>query len=164
MESFNLVADGIVQLLVDDVPEGGNLRKIGHQGIQEGDSLGGILVGEAQDEHHRAGFRRPDEHVAEIPLIVADIVEIVPVFDTELLDKQADSIGRLWLEPAFLDIQDLVEEFAHVEAQAHPVIRRYGIRIFAMKHPAFAGSAEFQLVTVKLRPLGGECRPDFRDL
>ena len=26
------------------------------------------------------------------------------------------------------------------------------------------GSAEFQFVTVKLRALGGECRPDFRDL
>ena len=63
-----------------------------------------------------------------------------------------------------MDVQDLVEELAHMESQAHAVILGNRIRILAAEHPALAGSAEFQLVTIKLRTLGGECRPDFRDL
>ena len=158
------VSYGIIQLFVDNVVETGNLWETGRYGIQEGLSVRFLFPGEADDEHDLAGFGGPDEHVAEKTAVLPDVVEFVAVVDAELLDKQADRIGWLRLEPAFLDVQDLVEELAHVEAQAHPVVLGNRIGILAVKHPALAGRAEFQLVTVKLRALGGECRTDFRHL
>ena len=35
-----------------------------------------------------------------------------------LFGKKADFVGRFRLKPAFLKIQHLVEEFAHMEAKA----------------------------------------------
>ena len=162
VQDRGLVADGIVQFLVDDVPEGGDLREFGRDGFQEGGPALFILVGEAHDQHDRTRFRRPDEHVAEETVILADIVEFVAVINAELLDEQADRVGRFGLEPAFANVQDLVEELSDMEPQSHPLVLRNGVRILAMEQPAAAGCAEFQFVTIILRTRGGEGWTDLR--
>ena len=63
---------------------------------------------------------------------------------------------------ALLDIQDFIEEFAHMEAKAHAVVFCNFIRILSGKQPAAFRCAEFQLVTVILSLFGGECRSYFR--
>ena len=140
------------------------MRKMGNQGIQKGFSADFVLLGEDQDEHNFAFFRSTDEHIAEKAVIFPDIVEFIPVFYAELLDKQANSIAGFRLQMAFFDIQDFVEEFAHVEAQTHAIFFGNGSRILVPEQPAFVGSAEFQLVTIVLNAFRGECGPDFRHL
>ena len=51
-----------------------------------------------------------------------------------------------------------------MESEAHPVVFRDGVGILALEHPSTVGCAEFQLVAIELRTLGGEGRTDFRDL
>ena len=86
------------------------------------------------------------------------------MIQAELLDMQADSIGRLLLQVALFNVQDFVKELAHMEAQTHFLGLCKGVGIFVFEDPAAAGSAEFQLVTIKLSGFGGKGRADFRNL
>ena len=97
-------------------------------------------------------------------MIFPDIVEFVAVFYTELLDKQANSIGRLRLQVALFNVQHLVEKLAHMEAQAHFIGLRNAVRILAGQYPALAGGAEFQLIPIILSFFRRKGGPDFRHL
>ena len=58
------------------------------------------------------------------------------MLDRVLLDEEADGIGRFALQMTFPDIEHLVEETAHVEAQAQPVFVGELAPVFAGEQPA----------------------------
>ena len=64
--------------------------------------------------------------------------------------------------PAY--VQDLVEEFAYVEAETDSFFRRKRLGILAVEEPAFRGEGKFELVAVESGPVGGDDGGDGRYL
>ena len=71
---------------------------------------------EAHDEHHVAFLSRAHDHVSEKAYVFTYVEEGESVFKSVILYKQADFVGWFGLEPAMLDIKDLVKETAYVES------------------------------------------------
>ena len=161
MQDAGLVADGVVLLVVDDVVERADLRELLRNGVQQGSAQGEVLA-EADDDHHRAGVRRAHEHVAQLAVVLADVVEGNAVLQAELLDKEADLIGRFGLQVAALDVQDLVEIFPDVEAQAGAGGHAGGDLL--TRHPALAGGGEFEFVAVVAGLVGAQDGAELRHL
>ena len=159
MQDAGLVADGVVLLVIDDVVERADLRKLLRHSVQQGSAQGEVLS-EADDDHHRAGVRRAHEHVAQLAVVLANIIEGDAVLEAELLDKEADLIGRFGLQVAALDVQDLVEILADVEAQAGAG-RHAGGDLFA-GHPALVRGGEFEFVAVVAGLVGAQDGAEFR--
>ena len=76
----------------------------------------------------------------------------------------ANGIGWFALEMAFLDVYDLVEEAAYVEAEALAVHFVYAFRVFAVQQPAAVREGEFELVPVAFGFLGWQNSLYFRHL
>ena len=53
-------------------------------------------------------------------------------------------------------VQHLVEEAAHMEAEAQLLLCRHAFRIFVGEYPALVRSRELELVAVELGLVGGE--------
>ena len=138
------------------------MRKSFKYGAHQFLAGGTVFIIEDEDDHQVAGLRCPDEHVAHVAHVCADVEELQPVFDTVVLDEKTDFIGRGLLQVAFPDVQDFVEEFAHVESDAHPFLRRHLFRILILQEPAARGEGKLQLVAVELRFFRGNGRPDLR--
>ena len=65
------------------------------------------------------------------------------MLESVVLDKEADSVGRFALEVAFLNVENLVEELAYVEAEPDLFLVTEGLGILFREYPAFVGSGEF---------------------
>ena len=81
-----------------------------------------------------------------------------------LPDEQADGVRGFALQMALLDVEHLVEEAAHVEAQAQEFFRAEGLPVFARQQPAMVREGEFQLVAVMIGLGGAQDGGDFRKI
>jgi hypothetical protein len=97
-------------------------------------------------------------------VILTYVIESEAVTYGVILYEQAKGIGRLPLEPAVVDVEDLVEKLADVESKAAALAVRKGSRIFGREYPSFIGGAEFQLVTVFYRARRANYGRELRNL
>ena len=110
-----------------------------------------VVRAEDHDHHHFARRGRADNHVAHQPRMLAGIVERITVFDAETPGFKADVIRRVGLQPAFADVQHLVEHAGNVKPE-----RRCGADVgsafdLLARQPAAVGKGEFEFVAVELR-------------
>ena len=161
MQDAGLVADRVVLLVVDDIVERADLREFGRDRVQQGSALREILA-ETDDQHHCACVRVADEHVAQLAVVGADVVEAHAVLQAPVLDEEADGVGRLGLQVAALDVEHLVEELPDVEAQAGFAFHPGGD--FLRRHPTLVGSGEFEFIAVVAGLVRTDDRAEFGHL
>ena len=115
------VGDAVVELVVYDIVERGNLRETLRDRIQH--RLTAVEVGgEAYYQHHLSVVGSAYEHVAEDAAVLPYIVEGYAVAYRIFPDEQAYVVGGAALQVALVDIEHLVEELAHMETEPLPPV------------------------------------------
>ena len=158
------VAHRVVELRIDEIEQGGDLREFGRQMVHQGRNAGPVVAVEDHDHHHLARRGRADDHVAHQPLVRTGVVERVAVLHAEPLGLHADAVRRVGLQPAFADVQHLVEHPRDVESHGRrvaDVARRLDL---LARQPAAVGEGEFEFVAVELRLGRAEAGRDLRQL
>ena len=81
--------------------------------------------------------------------MLAGVVKRIAAGDAELAHSHADRVRRIGLQPAFADVEHLVEHIGNMEAQRF-VVGKLGARSHLLVgQPAFTGEGEFQFVTIE---------------
>ncbi len=156
------VEDGVIELGVDDEGQRGDFREPLHEG---GEHVLHLLVVFRDDEHHHqvASGGGADDEVAQQPFLLARVVEVEVVIDGVLLAEEPDVVARGRLQPAVLDIQDLIEHAGHVETET-TVLEELALLLpfhILVGQPQHRGEGVFQRVAVVLdllRPEDGHQR------
>ncbi len=92
--------------------------------------------------------------------MLAGIVERVAVLDAETFSLHPDAVRRVGLQPAFADVEHLVEHPRDVNPKRRRVADvRTALDLLA-RQPAAVGEGEFELVAVELRPGRPQARGD----
>ena len=112
-----LVGDGIVRFSVYHIIKGGDLREFSRNRIKKSSAGSCIFMVEADYQHDVSIFCRTDEHVAEEADMLAYVEECKPVIKGIFPYEKTDGIRRFRLKITMIDIQDLVEETSHMEAE-----------------------------------------------
>ena len=110
-----------------------------------------VVGAEDHDNHDLARRSGAHDHVAHQPLVRACIVERVTVLETETFGFQPDVVRRIGLEPAFADVEHLVEHARNVESGGRSGLDVAAGRHFLVREPPPVGEGEFELVAVELR-------------
>ena len=155
------VAHRIVELRIDDVAQRGDLRECGRQMIEQRRDPFAVVRAEDHGHHHFARRGRADDHVAHQPRMLAGIVERIAVLDAETFGLHPDVVRRVGLQPAFADVEHLVEHAGDMEPQrGRGADIRTALDLLARQPPA-VGEGEFEFVAVELRPGRPQARGDF---
>ena len=145
------VADRVVQFGVDDVHQRRDLRKFFRRVLQQRVDPLRIVFAENDDRHHLSGRGSADDQVAHQPFVLADIVERIPVFETEFPHGQPDRVRWIVLQPAFADVEHFVEQVRDVKPQRGAVGDFVARSDLFGGQPPFVRKSEFEFVAVKER-------------
>ena len=121
-----------------------------------------VFTRENDSQHYVARSVAPDHHIAEETCIFPYVVELQTVPQGIVLHEEPDSVGRLFLKPTMLDIQNLVEESSYMETESAAFFRTQAFGVLVSVDPSFGGECEFQLVAVVSRIVGRYYRRNLR--
>ena len=142
------VADGVVALGVDDVHQRRYLRKSLMQSFEHRLANRPVVAEEGEHHHQVARRRESDDERAQKALLAAQ----VEIFETMRLgivaNPVADGIRRLGLQMTLGDVDHLVEQPRHVEAEAGLVVVQLGVGHLIGREPALVRKRELQFVPI----------------
>ena len=145
------VARRVVQLRIDHVHQRGDLREALFQVVEQGADAGAVLFAEDDDHHHLSCGGGAYHQVAQQPAVFADVVETVSLLQTEPFGLEPDLVRRSRLQPAFADVEHLVELAGDVEAQGGARLDVAATGDLFVGHPAARSEGEFEFVAVAYR-------------
>ena len=163
VKDAGLVRDAIVEFGVDDIIKRCNLRESIRNGIQEG--LPAVEILSKADNHHgRSGLACTNEHRAQYAMVLPDIIEWDAMLKSILFDKEPNTVGWFRLQIALLQIEDLIEKFADMEAKAATLGVGEPIGIFVRKYPPAVRCGKFKFIPIEFRTFRRECGKDLRNI
>lgn len=152
VEQDLLVGDRIVAFPVDDVHQRGDLRETPREMVEQGLAPWLVLVEEGEHHHQVARRRRADHQRPHESLLRAQVEEgISLVRQAIILDRQADLVGDVVLQPALVYVEHLVEHAGNVEPDPVHLLERLAGKDLLLRQPFLVGEGELQLVAVEPR-------------
>ena len=151
-----LVAKCVVALVVIHIEQRGDFGKSVSQMLHESQGLCTLLFvlnAELHQEHQLTCVGIANHQTAKQSLVVAQIVECQPVLQSIRTNIIADAVVDVVHQPAFLDVENLVESTCDVESHSIHLLIFHILTHFLFGEPTLVRKTEFELVAISRRLL-----------
>ena len=157
-----LVGDGVVAFAIDDVHQRGNLGELSGYMLQQRLAPFLVFVEENNHDHQVSRRGRAYHQCTDKALLITQVEERITLVRKAILaDTLPDAVRDVVLQPAFVDIQHLVEHPRDMEAHGIHIVEGLAALYLLLRQPFLIGKRELQLVAIELRTGGAENRQDF---
>lgn len=123
-----------------------------------------VVLVEYYAKHYFASRGGTDDYSAHQPCVFANIVERIAVIDAETFYLVADFVRRVALQPAFANVENLVEHVRNMESECGSGSDFAALRNLVIRQPTAVGEREFEFIAVEQLLLRTQTRTDFGQL
>ena len=148
MQLYVQVADGVIDLEVDDIQQRSDLRERGAQRVEQRRYRGGIIGSKHHHHHHLACRCNPHHHIAQQTLLSPQVIKRESMLTPIILDKAAQAVRQVILEVTLLNVEHLVKSAGDVKTGAIAVVKALAGGELLVGEPLAIRESIFHLIAI----------------